>query len=102
LLLSKITIHFQSSIDQRLLRNPNKFCELINMNVLCIGSDIAGSIRTPASFCSLFAHKPTSGLMKSDVGPMCRYAEDLMPIFRVLVGDQFELYDKLLLDEEVI
>ncbi len=69
---------------------------------LSIGSDIAGSIRTPASFCSLFAHKPTSGLMKSDVGPMCRYAEDLMPIFRVLVGDQFELYDKLLLDEEVI
>lgn len=29
---------------------------------LSIGSDLAGSLRTPAHFCGIYAHKPTLGL----------------------------------------
>ncbi|CAL1290288.1 unnamed protein product [Larinioides sclopetarius] len=71
-------------------------------SVLGIGNDMLGSIRIPAHFTGIFAHKPTNGLTPSEgcfplenldealnpsdieiykyvsTGPMCRYAEDLI------------------------
>lgn len=43
---------------------------------LSIGSDIAGSLRTPAHFCGVYAHKPTLGLAAL-IGPMF---EDRTPL----------------------
>jgi fatty acid amide hydrolase 2 len=63
-----------------------------------IGSDIGGSLRMPAFFCGIFAHKPTSGLVPNREqfpcaatpllvsGPMTRYARDLMPLLRIMAG----------------
>jgi len=69
-----------------------------------VGADIGGSIRIPAAFCGLFGHKPTGGLVpntghwpgESDmgpvltIGPMCRRAEDLMPLLRLMAGPDGE------------
>lgn len=67
-----------------------------------LGSDIGGSIRMPAFFCGIFGHKPSSGLVSTTghfpyfedirarrylgLGPMTRYAQDLMPILKVIAG----------------
>ncbi|MEV0440788.1 amidase [Streptomyces spectabilis] len=71
---------------------------------LSIGSDIAGSLRTPAHFCGVYAHKPTLGLAASRgmvpppgpalpvefdlavVGPMARTARDLSLLLDVMAG----------------
>ncbi|TLF77565.1 amidase [Nocardia cyriacigeorgica] len=71
---------------------------------LSIGSDIAGSLRTPAHFCGVYAHKPTLGLasmrgmvpprapawpIEADlavVGPMARTARDLTLLLDVMAG----------------
>jgi fatty acid amide hydrolase 2 len=70
-----------------------------------LGSDIAGSIRIPAFFSGVFGHKPTGGAVPSTgqfplpeaparpylcTGPLCRKAEDLMPILRHLAGPDGE------------
>lgn len=70
-------------------------------SVIGLGTDLAGSIRTPASSCGVFGHKPTNGVLSrigvfpdrgeavskfSVVGPMCRYAQDLMPMLRIMAG----------------
>ncbi|MDP6377951.1 MAG: amidase [Pseudomonadales bacterium] len=62
------------------------------LSALEMGSDIGGSIRTPAHFCGIFGHKPTWGLIPSRghalpgglvepdiavIGPMARSAIDL-------------------------
>ncbi|MFJ9471240.1 amidase [Streptomyces caniferus] len=71
---------------------------------LSIGSDIGGSLRTPASFCGVYAHKPTLGLVANRgmvppttpalptdldlavVGPMARTARDLTLLLDVMAG----------------
>ena len=73
------------------------------MTPLELGSDLAGSIRTPAHFCGIYGHKPTHGivsgrghipgppgmLLEPDLatpGPMARSAEDLDTMLDVLAA----------------
>jgi amidase len=75
----------------------------MGVTALEIGSDIGGSLRVPASFCGVFAHKPTWGLVPQHghvpprpgswverdlnvVGPMARSARDLRLMLSVLAG----------------
>ncbi|MFC9691029.1 amidase [Kribbella sp. NPDC056951] len=71
---------------------------------LSIGSDLGGSLRTPAHFCGVYAHKPTLGLAATRgmvvppepalpvdldlavVGPMARSARDLTLLLDVMAG----------------
>jgi amidase len=69
------------------------------------GSDIGGSLRTPAAYCGVFGHKPTVGIVPprgqtfpgapalpsagdglSVVGPMARSADDIALALEVLAG----------------
>lgn len=67
-----------------------------------LGSDIGGSIRMPAFFNGVFGHKSSAGLVPNDgqfpvdedpqmlryqcTGPLCRRAEDLLPLLRILAA----------------
>lgn len=73
------------------------------MTPLEVGSDLAGSIRTPAHFCGVFGHKPTRALVsfrghipgppgtqsRPDLvegGPMARSGKDLELLLGVIAG----------------
>jgi amidase len=82
------------------------------MTALEIGSDIGGSLRHPASFCGIFTHKPTYGLVSQDgfvpphegfvpgyskivadtdlavIGPMARSARDLEFLLSVMTDER--------------
>lgn len=77
---------------------------------LSLGSDIGGSLRVPAHFCGIYAHKPTFALAPSRghappgmppipisrdlavIGPMARSAADLELLLDVIAGpDEFDL-----------
>nr|CAD7261016.1 unnamed protein product [Timema shepardi] len=93
-----------------------------NGSPLGLASDIGGSIRMPAFYCGIFGHKPTSGKWKNSslhwltpmkgftrrtgkeektmvtAGPMCRYAQDLAPFLKVMIGNNIS---KLNLDKQL-
>jgi amidase len=76
------------------------------MTFLECGSDFAGSLRIPASFCGILTHRPTHGLVpmhgfappgaprdehqppvdQAVLGPMARSASDLMRALDILAG----------------
>ncbi|KAK4873935.1 hypothetical protein RN001_013295 [Aquatica leii] len=84
-------------------------------SIFGIGSDIGGSIRMPAFFNGVFGHKPSKAIISQKgqypipvseiqrdmlgLGPICRRAEDLLPIFKIIVNKEAE--PKLKLDEKV-
>ncbi|XP_028821220.1 fatty-acid amide hydrolase 2-B [Denticeps clupeoides] len=70
-------------------------------SVIGVGSDIGGSIRMPSFFSGIFGHKTTPYMVTYDgqhppasgahedfisTGPMCRYAEDLLPVLEIMAG----------------
>ena len=80
------------------------------------GGDAAGSIRLPSYFCGIFGHKATPITINRDMmypplggsrekflsfGPMCRYAKDLVPMFKVMAGEERVKRYNLRLDEPV-
>lgn len=84
-----------------------------------IGSDAGGSIRQPAHYCGIAAHKPTKNLIPLTgtfpldglglgaqlltIGPMARYVEDLMLIMSIISGsDNIDPHCINFLDEKKI
>lgn len=67
-------------------------------SLIGLGSDFAGSVRTPSFMCGVFGHKPSPFLISSwegmypqctiefaplfTYGPMTRYASDLLPMLK--------------------
>jgi amidase len=73
----------------------------VGVTALEIGSDIGGSLRVPASFCGVFSHKPTWGMVSqyghvpprpgsraerdlNVIGPLARSARDLRLLLSVI------------------
>ncbi|KRY59018.1 Fatty-acid amide hydrolase 2-A, partial [Trichinella britovi] len=83
-------------------------------SVIGVGSDIGGSIRIPSAFCGVFGHKPSKGAVSSKgckpdavgsradmncVGPICRYAEDLVMMLSIMIKPEY--YSVLKLHKKV-
>lgn len=75
-------------------------------SVIGNAADVAGSIRIPASFCGVYGHKPSPGIIdcrghfppiakeRKDwmvFGPLTRYYSDLTTMFQVMAGGKEEL-----------
>jgi len=80
------------------------------MTALDFGSDLAGSLRIPAAFCGVWAHRPSHGLVpmrgfappmaprplitasvdQCTVGPLARHAADLRLALDVVAGPETE------------
>lgn len=68
----------------------------LGMGPLAQGSDGAGSIRIPATFCGIFGHKPSFGLVPqfppsavgdlSHIGPMTRTVRDAAVMLNAIAG----------------
>jgi amidase len=72
------------------------------MSAIEIGSDIGASLRNPAHYCGVYAHKPTYGVVPyaghllrsaeagdiSVAGPMARSAKDLSFLLKLLAGTE--------------
>jgi len=80
---------------------------------LGLGSDIGGSIRMPAFFNGVFGHKPSPGIISNKgqypiaenealnylcTGPICRRAEDLPALSKVLAGEKADLFQDVSVD----
>lgn len=81
---------------------------------LGLGTDIGGSARIPAFNCGVFGHKLTTGFINTkgmtfrkgtekqtmvSVGPITKYAEDLIPVIKAFLGPEKSL--ELKIDQEV-
>jgi amidase len=72
------------------------------MSSLEIGTDIGASLRNPAHYCGIYAHKPTYGVVPMEghmlrsanpgdisvAGPMARSASDLIYMMKLLAGTE--------------
>ncbi|PAV83934.1 hypothetical protein WR25_02121 isoform B [Diploscapter pachys] len=105
---------FRWDLDQVRIFSVLLFHQRLSGFEIATTSDIGGSIRIPSFVGGIFGMKPTPNMVPLDghipvkrdfqgemlrIGPMCRYAEDLPLLLKILVGPNAS---KLNLDEPVV